>query len=51
MAINANKQGVIEDVRSMRGPHTDSDHFLVKSVITQKLIVKHKKIETSTEME
>jgi len=41
--INANKKGVIEDVRAMRGPNTDSDHFLVNAVIKQKLSVIHKK--------
>ena len=41
--INANKKGVIEDVKSMKGPNIDSDHFLVKTIIKQKLSVIHKK--------
>ena len=34
--INANKKEVIEDVKTMRGPSMDSDHFLVNAVIKQK---------------
>ena len=37
VAINANKRDIIEDVKTMRGPNIDSDHFLVKTVINQKL--------------
>ena len=40
---NANKKGVLGDVRSMRGPNTDSDQFLVEAVINQQLTATHKK--------
>jgi hypothetical protein len=36
--IDAKKMNVVEDVRSMRGLNCDSDNFLVKTVIRQKLI-------------
>jgi hypothetical protein len=37
------KKGVIEDVKSKRGPNIDSGHFLVKSVIKQNPSVIYKK--------
>ena len=36
--VDAKKKSIIEDVRTMRGPNCDSDHFLVKTIIKQKLI-------------
>ena len=36
--VDARRKDVVEDVRTMRGPNCDSDHFLVKTIIKQKLI-------------
>ncbi|KAJ9597455.1 hypothetical protein L9F63_011676 [Diploptera punctata] len=34
---NGNKHELIEDVRSLRGPNIDADHFLVKVIMKQSL--------------
>jgi len=36
--VNQNKSSMIQDVRTLRRPSCDSDHYLVKTVITQKLV-------------
>jgi hypothetical protein len=36
--VDAKRISAVEDIRTMRGPNCDSDHFLVKTIIKQKLI-------------
>jgi len=36
--VDAKRISAVEDIRTMRGPNCDSDPFLVKTIIKQKLI-------------
>jgi hypothetical protein len=41
--VNQNKKEVTQDVRSLRGPNIDCDHFLLKATIKQKLTYIYKR--------
>jgi endonuclease/exonuclease/phosphatase family metal-dependent hydrolase len=47
--VNQNKKEIIEDVRTLRDPNIDSDHYLLKTTLKQKLlnINKKKPIQTT----
>ena len=49
--INIKKKDLTEDVRAMRGPNTDSDHFLLTLIVTQnlpKMYLKKNRAQTGT---
>ena len=35
--VNQNKKESIEDLRSLRGPNIDSDHYLLETTLKQKI--------------
>ena len=38
--INTTKKRIVQDIRTLRGLNCDSDHFLVKTIIKQRLITR-----------
>jgi hypothetical protein len=46
--VNQNKKEAIEDVRSLRGPNIDTDHFLLKTTLKKKLPNIYKRKPTTT---
>jgi hypothetical protein len=46
--LKANKKEVIQNIRSRRGPNMESEHFLQKVIIKQKLLtIYRKKLDNS----